>query len=283
MREWLEMTMADDIARMHEADEKTVRATHAYADVVLDGYFKWLTETRADDEYDFRESEVKLAVPGPVEGTELFGILDLAGDHKPSGDLFVMDTKVVASIDEAIRILHLNEQAPLYAILSKITDPDETRGFRVVWNFIKKTKQTARSKPPFYQRYELALNIDQLRQFWEQLHGQTMEILRTEQRLLSGESHITVAPPTPSRDCTWKCQYFAICGVMNDPRNDLQWMLNEYYTTKEQREIARLEREEPSLYEYPAADEEDSSAQTTNVVVRSSLSNSNDRPEVKEQ
>lgn len=130
----------------------------------------------------------------------------------------------------------------MYAVLAKINDPNETRGFRVIWNMIKRNKQTARAKPPFYQRYELAINGDQLRQFYAQLQGQIEEILRTEARLNAGESHIVAAYPTPTGDCSWKCQYFTVCGAMNDmTRNDVPFLINTYFSTPEQREAAKVE------------------------------------------
>lgn len=88
----------------------------------------------------------------------------------------------------------------------------------------------------------MAINGDQLRQFYAQLQGQIEEILRTEQRLNAGEPHIVAAYPTPTPDCSWKCQYFTVCGAMNDMvRNDVPFLINTYFTTPEQREAARLE------------------------------------------
>ena len=236
--------LADD-AESVKKERKIVKDTHDTARILCEGYIEWLKETGADIGLVLDQSELELRAPGPVEGTEIMGIIDLGGTDERSGDLIVMDTKVTASIDEMLKTLHIQEQGPMYAVLAKINDPDESRGFRVIWNMIKRNKQTARAKPPFYQRYELAINGDQLRQFYAQLQGQIEEILRTESRLNAGESHVQVAFPTPSKDCSWKCQYFTVCGAMNDmSRNDVPFLINTYFTTPEQREESRRQAEE---------------------------------------
>lgn len=233
--------LAED-AESVKKERKMVKDIHETAVILCKGYLEWLKETGADVGLDLSLHEAELRAPGPVEGTEIMGIIDLGGTDEQSGDLVVMDTKVTASIDEMVKTLHIQEQGLMYAVLGKINDPDPKRGFRVIWNMIKRNKQTARAKPPFYQRYELAINADQLRQFYAQLQGQIEEILRTEKRLNDGEPHHMVAFPSPTKDCSWKCQYFTVCGAMNDlKRNDVPFLINTYFTTPEQRNAAKLE------------------------------------------
>lgn len=246
MMNFLVAARDEDMLKVDETERKMVTDVHNTARILCEGYVEWLRETGADVGLRFHPnpSEVELRVPGPIDGTEIMGIIDLSAIDERSGDLVVMDTKVTGSIDTMLKTLHIGEQGPMYAVLAKITEGDSARGFRVIWNMIKNTKQTARAKPPFYQRYELAINDDQLRQFYMQLQGQMEEILRTESRLNAGESHVKVAYPTPSNDCSWKCPYFSVCGAMNDmTRNDVDYLIDAYYTTPEQREATRLEDE----------------------------------------
>lgn len=246
MFEYLKNARDEDLLKVdNAADRKIVEETHELGRILCTGYLEWLHETGADIGLKLDKSEVTLSAPGPVEGTQIMGIIDLGGTHELSGDIVVMDTKVTDSIDAMIKMLHMSEQGPNYALLAKINDENPDRGFRVIWNMIKRNKQTARAKPPFYQRYELAINTDQLRQFYLQLHGQISDILRTEERLNNGESHVAVAYPTPSKDCTWKCPYFSICGTMNDLKNnDVEYLIGAYFTTPEQREDDRVEPEQ---------------------------------------
>ncbi len=232
--EYLLTARDEDMAKLQDVQSlNDAKAYHDLAWVITSGYFDWLDETHADDEYDFTNgSEEKLIVPGPLEGTTLKGYLDLHGTHRATGDLVVLDNKVVADINTPLKTINLNEQAPTYAILSKLNQDDNKRGFRVIWNFLKKSKRTARAKPPFYQRYTLPLNPDMLPIFWSQLHGTMMDILQAEKRLNDGESHQIVAYPTPTPDCSWKCEFFSVCPLMNDPRSDPDWLLQTYYEVK---------------------------------------------------
>lgn len=227
-----ESALARDLA---PPEQDAIREIFDTAEIVTKGYFDWVEKTGADNNWKVIGSEQRVVIPGPVEGTEIKGFLDLWGEHEPSGDLLVVDTKVVASFSDTLKTLHINEQGPLYAMLMKITNPDrEHKGFRVVWNMIKRNKQTSRAKPPFYERYELAINEDQLVQFYAQLHGQLSDMLETESRLSAGEHHYMVAYPTPTRDCSWKCPYLAVCGAMNDPRMDAEWLIQNNYETWQQ-------------------------------------------------
>jgi len=258
MYAFLSAARDEDLLKVPADEQDTVREIHDTTKIIVDGYVEWLHETGADIGYKFNHSEVELRAPGPVPGTEIMGVIDLGGEHEMSGDLFVMDTKVTNSIDGMLKTLHLVEQGPMYAVLAKINDPNPDRGFRVVWNMLKRNKQTARAKPPFYQRYELAINMAQLQQFYLQLQGQMEEILRTEARLNDGESHIKVAYPSPSGDCTWKCPYFSVCGAMNDiTHNDVDYLVNVYFTTPEQRMAAKLEAEQEERREAFTTQEEE--------------------------
>lgn len=254
---FLENARDADMLKVPEEERKDIEDIHKTSKILCEGYLEWLHETGADIGYKFDHKELELRTDGPVEGTEIMGIIDLGGTHEMSGDLFVMDTKVTKSFEDMLKTLHIMEQGPMYAVLAKITDPNPKRGFRVVWNMIKNNKQSARAKPPFYLRYELAINSDQLRQFYSQLQGQIEEILRTEDRLNKGESHIQVAYPTPTKDCAWMCPYFAVCGLMNDmTRNDVDFAINQYYTTPEQREWAKIEEAERQRHLLPEEVEE---------------------------
>lgn len=225
-----------DLVRVAGDDQgtKDTEEIHEVAAIVAEGYFGWLIETGADDHWRVEGTEQKLVVPGPLD-SQIKGYVDISGTHIPSGDLLVVDTKVVASIDDTIKTLHMNEQGPLYAMLMKMLEPDDDRGFRVVWNMLKRNKHTARAKPPLYQRYELAINPDMLRQFYAQIHGQIQDMLDLEGRLNDGQPHHVVAYPNPTRDCSWQCPYFSLCGAMNDPRNDVDWIIQNNYIVEDER------------------------------------------------
>jgi hypothetical protein len=197
---------------------------------IATGYWDWLEEYGGDSIYENMRSEEKLSMPGPVDSI-LNGRLDLLADDKESGDIVVIDFKVVASIEGMIKTLGMSEQGLQYGLLAKINHPG--RQVRVVWSMMKRSMRTGRAKPPFYQRYDLAINDDMIRQYYEQLHGQITEMLRLESMLNDGHKPHVVAYPSPNSECSWKCQFFTVCGLMNDPRNDVEWMFEEHFTQRD--------------------------------------------------
>lgn len=221
----------EDISMAQAHEVETVTEVYKLANIIVDGYFAWLDETGNDDRFNITGSEMMLEAPSPVDGVTLFGIVDLIGSHV-DGDIVVLDTKVVASIEETVRMLHLNEQALMYAVLAKVNDPNPNRPFRVVWSMLKRSKRTARARPPFYDRYELVISPGQLEVFYEQLHGVITAMLELEAKLNAGVSPNSVAFPSPTKDCTWECEFFAVCPAMNDPNSDPNWLLNTYYVPR---------------------------------------------------
>lgn len=222
---------AEDLSMSQTHEIETVTEIYKLSSLILDGYFEWLAETGADAVFRITGSERELSAPGPVPGTTLFGIVDLIGDHV-DGDIVVLDTKVVASIEETIRMLHINEQAMMYGILAKANDPDGTRPFRAVWSMLKRSKRTARAAPPFYERYDLVISPGQLEMYYEQLHGIITQLLALEASLDDGASANSVAYPSPTKDCSWECEFFPVCPAMNDPHADPNWMLTTYYVNR---------------------------------------------------
>jgi RecB family exonuclease len=229
--EWLADRRTEDMTMAQAHEVETLTEVYKLAAAVLEGYFDWRSTTGADDQFTITGSEVTLEAPSPVDGVTLFGIIDLIGEHT-DGDIVVLDTKVVASIEETVRMLHLNEQALMYALLATVNDGGQ-RPFRVVWNMLKRSKRTARANPPFYERYELTISPGQLELFYEQLHGVISTMLELEQRLDNGVSPNSLMYPTPTKDCTWSCEFISVCPAMNDPHADPNWLLNSYFVRRE--------------------------------------------------
>ena len=55
-----------------------------------------------------------------------------------------------------------------------------------------------------------------------------MEIVDARNKLDSGANHHEVVYPRPSRDCSWKCDFFAICKMFDDGSN-IDGLIREYY------------------------------------------------------
>jgi hypothetical protein len=209
---------------------KDLEQVYKLAEKIIEGYYQWLEVYGHDFQYENFRAEDKLSMTGP-HGSILNGRLDLLADHKDTGDITVLDFKVVQSIEGMVKDLGVSEQGLMYALLAKINHPG--RQVRVVWSMMKRSMRTGAAKPPFYQRHELNVNNDMIRQYYEQLHGQVGEVLRLEAMLNEGHKPHVVAYPTPSGDCSWKCSFYAVCGLMNDPQNDTDYIFDNHFTKYE--------------------------------------------------
>ncbi|MCL1599954.1 MAG: hypothetical protein M3112_00280, partial [Actinomycetia bacterium] len=83
-------------------------------------------------------------------------------------------------------------------------------------NMLRKSKRTARAKPPFYKRKEVRHSIHELRNFFARTSGEILRILQVTQSLESGVDHHVVCPPSPTRDCAWDCPYMQLCSIVDD-------------------------------------------------------------------
>jgi hypothetical protein len=233
--DWLKAAISEDLgiasaSGLDGEEMKKVQKAHATALVCVEDYFTWLSETGADQQYEFIGSEVEVEVPSGVEGVSILGIIDLLARNRETGNLVVMDHKFVASFEQMVQYLHIGEQAPQYAMLVRVHEGDKMRGdVEVVWNMIKRNMHTGKAKPPFYQRYSVHVNLPTIQQYWRQVSGQIKDMTHMEQILAGGGDPIMVAYPTPTMDCKWKCPFFQVCGQMNDPQSDASWTLETFY------------------------------------------------------
>ena len=81
---------------------------------------------------------------------------------------------------------------------------------------LRKVKRGQYAKPPFYDQIEVRHNQFAIRSFFQRLEGTLEDMLRVRDALDAGESHYKHAYPRPTRDCKWKCQFFAICPLVDD-------------------------------------------------------------------
>ena len=207
---------------------KKFHQKHDLALTIITGYFQWLEETGADSDLKVVSVEKRLECDSPVEGVTLLGKLDLQVLRTRTDQLFVLDHKTTQGFDDVISWVNINTQPVMYRLLQRRLHSDKVlQG--TIWNMLKKSKRTARATPPFYMRYEVYTSEGELEVFWHQLFGQIHEILRTIDRLNSGESHQSAAWPTPASDCKYTCPFYQVCGLMNDPRSDHEYVLNANY------------------------------------------------------
>lgn len=222
---WLEKQKAIDIDQAFLADRAQVQDAHELARAVVEGYIWWLENTGADHKLIIEAVEKAYEVDGPVPGTKLLAKIDMLGRDIQTGDLVLVDHKTLDAFARVVPTLNLNEQGPYYALIRSIAEPDAKPVTKIVWNLMRKVKRGPKSKPPYFAREEIYVTPAMLDRMWQQIYGQIHDIHEAERRLDSGESHQVVAYPTPSQDCSWKCQFFGVCGLLNDPASDAEDVL----------------------------------------------------------
>jgi hypothetical protein len=72
--------------------------------------------------------------------------------------------------------------------------------------------------PPFYTRIPIDHNKFELDGYKRQLRGVIAQIEQVEDDLEDAGTwaHQSIVPPRPSRDCTWKCDFFKVCRMFDD-------------------------------------------------------------------
>lgn len=216
--------------------EREIAADSELGKIMLEGYFQWIAEEGMDADWEVVAAEDELAIPldyvGLLRPAELVGKKDLTVHVKSSGIRLFVDHKTVQNLTDLPKIADIDEQFLHYGLLDLLDhrakgEPGFVDGG--IFNMIRRVKRTANAKPPFFGREEVRHNIDELRSYWLRLVGEVLELQRAEDRLLSGEDHRMVAYPTPSKDCSWDCEFRSVCPMLDDPHSHAEEFLSEAY------------------------------------------------------
>lgn len=98
-----------------------------------------------------------------------------------------------------------------------------------LYNMLRKVKRTARAKPPFFAREEVRHNVHELRSYWKRVYGMVSDIITTKMVLDTGGDPLVACYPTPRKDCSWDCDFFAVCGMFDDG-SDVEPLLADIFT-----------------------------------------------------
>lgn len=185
--------------------------------IMLEGYLDWVEENGIDAELEMISTEEIISVPLMDGQVELQGKLDMRVRRKADGVRMFRDFKTVGgSFTEFGAMAHMNEQILTYMLLEAAQNKEGERCEGGIFTMLKKVKRTANAKPPFYDQIEVRHNTFALRAFWNRIHGTLTDMLATRKALDEGQDHHFAAYPRPSRDCKWKCQFFAVCPLFDD-------------------------------------------------------------------
>jgi hypothetical protein len=186
--------------------------------IMLEGYLEWVEQEGIDAELEMISTEEILERPMMDGKVVLQGKIDMRVRRKIDGARMIRDFKTVGgSFADFGSMAHMNEQVKTYMLLDEAQgSEDGTRTDGAIFTMLRKVKRGAYAKPPFYDQISVRHNRFTLRAFLEQLEGTLTDMLRVRDALDEGGSHYANAYPTPTKDCKWKCQFFAICPLFDD-------------------------------------------------------------------
>lgn len=186
--------------------------------IMLEGYLEWVEQEGIDAELEMISTEEILERPMMDGKVILQGKIDMRVRRKIDGARMIRDFKTVGgSFADFGSMAHMNEQVKTYMLLDEVQSAEDgNRTDGAIFTMLRKVKRGAYAKPPFYDQIEVRHNRFTLRAFLEQLEGTLEDMLRVRDALDDGESHFKHVYPKPSKDCKWKCQFFAICPLFDD-------------------------------------------------------------------
>lgn len=218
-----------DVEKLKKFDKQCVLAK-----TMVEGYIEWCEETGTDSDLEFigaeRAVEVEL-----MPGVTLLSKLDAKFRRRSTGVELFMDHKTVASIEQTEEAAYRSSQFRTYALVEYLESlstgaPAQTSG--VLLNMLRKVGRSATAKPPFYGREEFSFNTELLRNHWQQVMAEIERVLTVEEALDRGHSHHTLVPPSPSRDCSWRCPFKSVCPMFDDG-SDAEGVLSAFFAERD--------------------------------------------------
>lgn len=219
---------------------KKIQAERELGHAMLEGYVAWAEETGAEEGLRLAGAEVVVEVASGIPGVRLRGKLDERVYREIDGARLFRDYKTAANLTDGPQMLPIDEQMKFYMLLERMDaiaktgdgPPEPTMGG--LYTMLKKVKRTGRAQPPFYATIEVHHNNLELESMMLRTQKRILEILEARQNLDADGDHRYWVYPHPSRDCSWKCDFTAICPMMDDSRPEV-WnaMLENNYVDRD--------------------------------------------------
>lgn len=201
------------------------------ASVMLEGYGEWLDEEGEDAGETTLSTELELEVPfGTWKGDEVVLQVHIDRVLTDSFDrLIIEDTKTVDTLAKD-STFQIESQLLTYALAWNTLHPEQPVS-ECRHNMLRRVLRTARATPPFYGRVPMTPSATQLENHKVHLWSLLCDVVRSYQALEKGGDHHAIAPPHPTKDCSWKCEFLPICGSYDDG-SDVVGMREALYITR---------------------------------------------------
>jgi hypothetical protein len=214
---------AEADAELYPEEAEQVRKDAELVRVMVEGFVEWAAEEGEDEDYEVLAVEQRVEVDHPtIEGVKLLGKLDQLVYKRSTGEVMFRDWKSVGDFSR-VRLLIMDEQLKHYMLLLRLAvaqglielrEGQQARGG--VYAMLKKSKRTARARPPFYRLEVIRHNDTVVYDYFDRLTEVINDILDVEAKIDAGVDHRVAAYPNPTRDCSWDCPYVTICPMFDD-------------------------------------------------------------------
>lgn len=199
--------------------------------IMLEGYIQWIEEEGIDSDLEILSQEETLEADFMGGRVKVVGKIDQRVQRRADGSRFIRDFKTSANFADIYKTVQMNEQFILYMVLEMLKKDEKDRVAGAIVTALKKNKRTSAAKPPFYDQIEVEHNIFELRNFFMRLQGELQQIVQFWDALDEGADHQVVAYPTPTRDCSWKCPFVAVCPMFDDG-SDVERALEDQFEAR---------------------------------------------------
>lgn len=226
-----------------EENLKIIKQAEELSTIMIQGYLEWLEQEGADSYLMFISAEEEVSILFPSEQiqamkpTSLLGKLDAKFLDERTGARVFMDHKSVQNFSDREKTAHLDPQFLFYSLIEylTLTVEQEEGTTEVAWtdggiiNMARRVKRTGTAKPPFFKRKDVGHSIHELRNFFVRTAGEILRALQMEDQLDAGLDHRMACPPSPTRDCSWDCQYLQLCTIVDDG-SDASGFIEDVFT-----------------------------------------------------
>jgi RecB family exonuclease len=188
------------------------------AGIMVNGWFEWAAEHGIDEAFEVVSTEQTISTEMDIGGgrsVTLIGKFDQQVRRRFDDVLLFRDWKTtgnLSKVDDLVR----DEQFRFYSMLWSLAAPEGERVGGGLYTQLRRSKQTERSKGPYYQQTSVSYNRHDLNSMWLRTREIASEIDRFHQRLDNGENFLAVAYPHPSMTCSWMCPFVNVCHLADD-------------------------------------------------------------------
>jgi hypothetical protein len=202
------------------------------ATIMTTKYEAHIIDNRMDRDLEFEETEAHISVQMDKESNVTLTMkLDVLGRRKSTGMPVIIDHKTVDQIGQGEGHGKLDLQFRTYDLGMFLKTGIQHDG--VIINELRRVDSSMdESKPPYFNRWEVRWNMEEMRNHWTHLMITANRIRKARAQLDNGVSHHQVVVPKPSMMECRRCNYRVPCGMADDG-SDMEGYIQEIYTVQE--------------------------------------------------